>query len=119
MGGVATCVSVDIASALLLTVARRVGVHEAEQGGVGHTRHQLVSYGGYLSICIVLGKGVADALQLVRRAAHIKHVRSLVLPMRVIVHRLELAFQLLAAQKALRCACLCLLCVAALVGVIR
>ena len=70
-------------------------------------------------MCIVFGKGVADALQLVRRAAHIKHVRSLVLPMRVIVHRLEFAFQLLAAQKALCCAGLCLLCVAALVGVVR
>ena len=119
MGGVTAGVSIDVASALLLTVARRVGVHQAQQGRVGNTSHQLVSYGGYLSICIVLCKGVADALQLVCRAAHIKHVRSLVLTMRVIVHRFELPFQLLAAQKALRCARLCLLCIAALIGVIR
>lgn len=65
MGGVTAGVSIDVASALLLTVARRVGVHQAQQGRVGNTRHQLVSYGGYLSICIVLCKGVADALQLV------------------------------------------------------
>ena len=85
LGGVVTLVDIGALGAVFFDVACRVVIHEAQQRRVGHTSSELISYGRNLSVCVILGKCVPDALQLIILAAHIKHVSCLVLAVRVIM----------------------------------